>query len=64
MVEREAVLVELSRKPLERDRLLTRVRRQLLRPPGGSSVGTPGALDRVEQENQADTGARDADDWK
>src|SRR5437763_16074865 len=58
------MIVKLLRKTLESQYIHTGEQREIPRPPAGYSIGTPGALDRVDQEHQADTGAGDADDGK
>src|SRR2546425_7927574 len=62
MFEREAMLVQLRRQPLERHGLLTGVNRKLSGATGGPPIGAPGALNRIDEKEQADTGASDADD--
>src|SRR5207237_5487673 len=62
--EREAMLVQLRRQPLERHGLLAGVNRELSGATGGPPIGTPGALNRVEEKDQADTSASDADTWE
>src|SRR5438046_10764984 len=58
------MLVQLRRQPLERHGLLAGVNRELSGATGGPPIGTPGALNRVEEKDQADTSASDADDWE
>src|SRR5439155_26450584 len=58
------MLVQLRRQPLERHGLLAGVNRELSGATGGPPIGTPGALNRVEETDQSDTRGSDGDDWE
>jgi hypothetical protein len=62
VLQGKTVLVELSRGPFELDRLVECISRQLRGAPGRVAIGAPRGNDRIDEDDEADAGAGDADD--